>query len=393
MQDGLTVKSTAHEAWQAIRKVHLGADRIKEANAEQLRREFGDLIFKPGETVEDFSLRLTTVASQLWVLGDDVSDKEVIKKLLHVIPDNLEQVAISIEMLLDLDSLSIEEAVSHLRAVEQRKKPPPDKESGGRLLLTEEEWMARLKTRDGSGSNARARNGGGNNGSGKNRGNKQGTGEGKKSTLGRDNVCGYCGKKGHWARECHKKKREAEAQAHVAHDEEEEQSLLMAHAFVPNTESTLPPPPRQRVEIVEQKVFANLGSPEEHDDKRWVLDTGATNHMTDTKHYFTELDTMICDQVKFGDGSVMKIGGRGNIVLVYKSGEHRTLTRVYYIPWLNASILSIDQLDETDCRVTIHRGVMRIFDHDDRLLAKVNCSMSWLYYLELHVGQPVCLTV
>jgi hypothetical protein len=186
MQAGLTVKSTAHEAWQAIRKVRLGADCVKEANAEQLRREFDDLIFTPGETVEDFSLRLTIVASQLRVLGDDVSDKEVIKKLLHVVPDNLEQVVISIETLLDLDSLSIEEAVGHLRAVEQRKKPPPAKESGGRLLLTEEEWMARLKTRDGFGSNARAHSGGGNNVGGKNRGNKQGAGEGKKSSSGHD---------------------------------------------------------------------------------------------------------------------------------------------------------------------------------------------------------------
>jgi hypothetical protein len=115
---GLTVKSTAHEAWEAIRKVRLGADRVKEANAERLRQEFGDIIFKPGETIEDLSLRLTTMASQLRVLGDDVSDKEVIKKLLHVIPDNLEQVAISMETLLDHDLLSIDEAVGHLCTVE-----------------------------------------------------------------------------------------------------------------------------------------------------------------------------------------------------------------------------------------------------------------------------------
>jgi hypothetical protein len=117
----------------------------------------------------------------------------------------------------------------------------------------------------------------------------------------------------------------------VAHDEEEEQSLLMAHAFVPNTESTLPAPPCRRVEIVEQKVFANLGPPEEHDDKRWVLETGTTNHMTGARHFFTELDTHICGQVKFGDGSVTKIEGRGNIVIVCMSGEHCTLIGVYYI--------------------------------------------------------------
>jgi hypothetical protein len=97
MQAGLAVKSTVHEAWETIRKVRLGVDCVKEANAERLRWEFSDLTFKPDEMVEDFSLRLTTVASQLGVLGDQISDKEVIKKLLHVVPDNLEQVAISMK--------------------------------------------------------------------------------------------------------------------------------------------------------------------------------------------------------------------------------------------------------------------------------------------------------
>ncbi|KAG8095916.1 hypothetical protein GUJ93_ZPchr0013g34734 [Zizania palustris] len=118
MQAGLAVKSTAHDAWEAIRKVRLGADRVKEANVERLRRDFNDIVFKAGETVEDFSLRLNTVASQLRVLGDDISEKEVIKKMLHVVPDKLEQVAISMETLLDLELLSLEEAVGHLRAVE-----------------------------------------------------------------------------------------------------------------------------------------------------------------------------------------------------------------------------------------------------------------------------------
>jgi hypothetical protein len=50
------------------------------------------------------------------------------------------------ETLLDLNSLSIEEAAGHLRAVEQRRKSstPPAVDGGGCLLLTEEEWAARM---------------------------------------------------------------------------------------------------------------------------------------------------------------------------------------------------------------------------------------------------------
>jgi hypothetical protein len=126
------------------------------------------------------------------------------------------------ETLLDLESMSIEEAVGHLRAIEQRKKPSPAKENAGHLLLTEEEWMARMKSRDGSGSSTGARRGGARGGGGKNRGGKQSTGGERKSSAGRDDKCTYCGKKGHWARECRKKKRGEEAQANVAQGEEDE---------------------------------------------------------------------------------------------------------------------------------------------------------------------------
>jgi hypothetical protein len=80
----------------------------RKQNAERLRWEFGEHTFKLGKTVEDFSIRLNNVVGDLRVLGDVVSDKEVIKHMLHAVPERLEQVAISMETLLDLDSLSIE---------------------------------------------------------------------------------------------------------------------------------------------------------------------------------------------------------------------------------------------------------------------------------------------
>jgi hypothetical protein len=63
MQGSLAVKPTTSTTWEAIRYVRVGTDRVKEANAERLWREFGDITFKAGETVEDFSLRLNTMAS------------------------------------------------------------------------------------------------------------------------------------------------------------------------------------------------------------------------------------------------------------------------------------------------------------------------------------------
>jgi hypothetical protein len=207
MQARLAVKPTTSDAWEVIFQVRVGADHIKEANAECLRRDFINIEFKPGELVKDFSLWLNAVTSQLRVLGDDISDKEVIKKMLHVVPDKLKQVVISMETLLNLGSMSIEEAVGMLRAVETRKKKPSlAKEGGGHLLLMEEEWMAQMKLQEGSGSNSGAQNSSGGKGANKSKGDKSNPIDGQKSSAGRDDTCNYCGKKGHWDKECRKKK-------------------------------------------------------------------------------------------------------------------------------------------------------------------------------------------
>jgi hypothetical protein len=62
--------------------------------------------------VEDFSLHIT--ANELWALCDEVTDKGMVKKMLHSVREKLEPVAISMETLLDLSCLSIEEVMGHL---------------------------------------------------------------------------------------------------------------------------------------------------------------------------------------------------------------------------------------------------------------------------------------
>ena len=114
--------------------------------------------------------------------------------------------------------------------------------------------------------------------------------------------------------------------------------------------------------------------------------------MTGSRDLFAELDLQICGTVKFGDGSITKIEGRGNIILVCKNGGHRTLTDVYFIPRLKASIISLGQLDETGCRIDINHGMLRIHDKQGLLLAKVQRDDSRLYHLQLRVEQPVCLS-
>jgi hypothetical protein len=112
------------------------------------------------------------------------------------------------------------------------------------------------------------------------------------------------------------------------------------------------------VEIHEEKVFAHLDEEKECDAGTWVLDTGATNHMSGCWATFTKIDTTMFDTVRFSDDLTARIEGRGTIVFVCKNGESQSLDGVYFIPHLMTNIVSVVQLDKIGYK--IDTGVMKI---------------------------------
>ena len=87
----------------------------------------------------------------------------------------------------------------------------------------------------------------------------------------------------------------------------------------------------------------------------------------------------------------MEIKGVGSVIFTVESVDHRLLTRVYYIPVLWNSIISLGQLEENGACIEIKDGVMRIWDRHHRLLVKVTRGARRLYVLDVQVAQPLCL--
>jgi hypothetical protein len=172
--------------------------------------------------------------------------------------------------------------------------------------------------------------------------------------------------------------------------EEEEPTLLLAHVSIKlspaaSTAAAL-------LHLDEPRAHALLGDGSSNDKTDgWCLDIGATHHMTDRRDFFTELDSDVRGSVKFGDVSGVKIKGFGSVIFAAESGEHRLLTRVYYIPALRNYIISLGQLDESGSHVEIKDGVMRIWDRHRRLPTNVIRGTNRLYILNMQVAQPICL--
>jgi hypothetical protein len=104
--------------------------------------------------------------------------------------------------------------------------------------------------------------------------------------------------------------------------------------------------------------------------------------MTGRGNVFFELDRTVQGTVKFRDGSIVNICGRGTIIFSGRHGEHKALTGVYWIPHLKNSIISVGQMDEGGTHVLIE-GVLRVWDRQHRLLTRVQRTENHMYWLEL----------
>jgi hypothetical protein len=151
MLRSLAVKETAKEAWDTLKTLRVGSERVREARAQTRRSEFDNIRFKDGEKVEQFAMRLTGIMHDLEVLGDGVTEHKAVLKFLRVVPKRFKQLAHSISQLLDLKAMTVEELTGRFSAVEEELDMEDDEgeqHGGTRLLLTEEEWMERARKKN-----------------------------------------------------------------------------------------------------------------------------------------------------------------------------------------------------------------------------------------------------
>jgi hypothetical protein len=74
----LAVKESANEAWEAIKMMRMGVDRVREATAQRLRKEFEQISFKNGESLDTFGMHITGIVNNLRTLSDNVDEVRVV---------------------------------------------------------------------------------------------------------------------------------------------------------------------------------------------------------------------------------------------------------------------------------------------------------------------------
>jgi hypothetical protein len=126
-------------------------------------------------------------------------------------------------------------------------------------------------------------------------------------------------------------------------------------------------------------------------DYMWVLDTGASNHMTGSRSMLTQIDSNVQGTVQLGDGSRVTIQGMGSVVMQDQSRGHKVLTYVYYIPEMKCNIVSLSQLEEKGLKYEGKIGKLCVYDQECNLLIVAQRASNRLYTARFDLTSPICL--
>jgi uncharacterized membrane protein YgcG len=95
--------------------------------------------------IDNFGVHINSLTTQLAVLEATYIDEEIVRCFLQALPPRFDQITTSIETLLDLDDVSLDELIDQLKLVEE-KMNRDDKESVARLNLMEDKLMAHVSS-------------------------------------------------------------------------------------------------------------------------------------------------------------------------------------------------------------------------------------------------------
>ena len=136
---------TARNAWEAIREMRVGEDKVKRARAQVLKRQLNKMEMSKGETIAEYSEKLTNLASEIKSLGGSVTDTDIVEKLFSSVTDEFTNIIGTIEQFSDVTKMTVPEAIGRLRTHEENQKGRKEsKDYGGKLLYSQADFEARL---------------------------------------------------------------------------------------------------------------------------------------------------------------------------------------------------------------------------------------------------------
>lgn len=129
----------------------------------------------------------------------------------------------------------------------------------------------------------------------------------------------------------------------------------------------------------------------ETDQETWYVDTGCNSHMSGCKSFFINLDESFHTVVIFGDKSIVKVMGKGDIQIGTKNDFIETISNILYFPDLKTNLLSAGQLQDKGYMITIYKGGCEVYDPKRGSTAVVKIFSNGLFPLKIKTVQACLL--
>jgi hypothetical protein len=142
----------------------------------------------------------------------------------------------------------------------------------------------------------------------------------------------------------------------------------------------------QAYENQEQMFVTTLGV-NEHTTYDWIIDYGATQHMTFEGEWFTIYESIVLQKVYMGDDTILEAIGKGSIKATMQVGGKMlftTITQVLHVPKMKNSFISVSKLileglkmefDKDGCKVNNVHGTIMVKAHREKDLYLLNVNV------------------
>ncbi|CAI5986216.1 unnamed protein product [Closterium sp. NIES-65] len=341
-RDGAT-----REAWKRLEGEHVSKSLHSKLQA---RLDFFTVRMKDGESMCAYVNRVEELGERLVELDASVEDNDWIMTLLA----GLGEAWSTVITVLDgtQDTWKKEQVVARLINEEARRA----KLHGDAIGAAHFSRDAKAK---GSGHFKRRNDG-------NNRGSSNGSAAASSSSRGgsananraraREGACRFCKKTGHWWRDCPVKpanwrpsSSDDNRRAHVATCDNDDREF----------------------------VFVASGTTVGGVDA-WVLDTGATQHMTASATLLNNVTTVApVKRVMFGNRDTLDVTGQGDLRLMVDGGP-LTIKNVLVVPGLGANLLSVSQFTRKGMRVNIEGSTMVLSTADGVHIGTAVTLATWI---------------
>lgn len=363
--------TTAAAMWSRLKSIH--AER-SDQSIQVLLDQFINCKMEAQTKIADHVAHIVSLAQRLKDMNMEQQQPVVIAKILSSLPAKYDNVRTAWYAVRKVDQ-TIEKLTDHLVNEEalQNLRMGTAKEEG-----TQEAYFAKT--------------------------NRGGPGSQKGNAGTKRYNCNYCGKFGHSARDCFKRKAKQQGghqqggHQRGAHHQggnhqggyHQGQSMVAQANCPPSVASqpaTQPPTSYGRADLftMEAESFVCL-----QDDDSWFADSGATEHMCFRRDWFVNMEIFANKEfpVRVGNGNFVYAHGRGDVQVsaAGPGGELivHTIQKALYVPDIKKNLLSIGSTTKKGMTVVFEEGGRHVkFQRDGLLVVDGLKHGNGLYKLNL----------